>query len=240
MKNTFRVKCSEKGRSFSSLIQINSNVFPSPFSVRDFFICSLDSRPRIQREAFSSVSIQLARSFLASSRERGKYYRPEKCEISSSLARSRGTKQARAERSLPLRVAHSHLRPNKQTQAQREDIFSSRSARSLVRSRQSGASDRKGLAAPRPGGAREAPPESSARVSASSSAFAREDGAALRPPQPVGVEDGRRGQDRQEESVGAGVGGPRREAERTTPPGVGVEGPPDDDPGTSLRPCNGG
>lgn len=132
MKNTFRVKCSEKGRSFSSLIQINSNVFPSPFSVRDFFICSLDSRPRIQREAFSSVSIQLARSFLASSRERGKYYRPEKCEISSSLARSRGTKQARAERSLPLRVAHSHLRPNKQTQAQREDIFSSRSARSLV------------------------------------------------------------------------------------------------------------
>lgn len=92
----------------------------------------------------------------------------------------------------------------------------------------------------RPGGAREAPPESSARVSASSSAFAREDGAALRPPQPVGVEDGRRGQDRQEESVGAGVGGPRREAERTTPPGVGVEGPPDDDPGTSLRPCNGG
>lgn len=92
-------------------------------------------------------------------------------------------------------------------------------------SRQSGASDRKGLAAP---------PESSARVSASSSAFAREDGAALRPPQPVGVEDGRRGQDRQEESVGAGVGGPRREAERTTPPGVGVEGPPDDDPGTSL------
>lgn len=132
MKNTFRVKCSEKGRSFSSLIQINSNVFPSPFSVRDFFICSLDSRPRIQREAFFSASTQLARSFLASSRERGKYYRPEKCEISSSLARSRGTKQARAERSLPLRVAHSHLRPNKQVQAQREDIFSSWSARSLV------------------------------------------------------------------------------------------------------------
>lgn len=239
MKNTFRVKCSEKGRSFSSLIQINSNVFPSPFSVRDFFICSLDSRPRIQREAFFSASIQLARSFLASSRERGKYYRPEKCEISSSLARSRGTKQARAERSLPLRVAHSHLRPNKQTQAQRGhfQLAVSSVARS---SRQSGASDRKGLAAPRPGGAREAPPESSARVSASSSAFAREDGAALRPPQPVGVEDGRRGQDRQEESVGAGVGGPRREAERTTPPGVGVEGPPDDDPGTSLRPCNGG
>lgn len=151
------------------------------------------------------------------------------------LARSLSWHEAGTSREIPPAACGPFSLAPEQADAGTERGHFQLAVSSVARSsRQSGASDRKGLAAPRPGGAREAPPESSARVSASSSAFAREDGAALRPPQPVGVEDGRRGQDRQEESVGAGVGGPRREAERTTPPGVGVEGPPDDDPGTSL------